>query len=80
MTNQELDDLAFSIADEAAVSGIETTTLEIEIDGEQWLDFQISKGTSHWDNCADYVDYLEARGTLHRHPERVGVVRIEEGA
>lgn len=80
MTNQELDDLAFNIADESAASGIESATLEIEIDGVQWLDFEVSKGTSDWDSCADYVDYLEARGTLHRHPERVGVVRIEEGA
>lgn len=82
MTSEELADLAFDIADEASVGVIESCTTEIEIDGETWLDFVISSsvGRSEWEDCENNIEYLEARGLLHRQPDMPGLVRIEEGA
>jgi hypothetical protein len=82
MSNEELSDLAFNIADEASATVIECHTLGIDIDGVEWRDFEVgtAQHASDWENLSDEVDYLEARGTLHRHPTRPGVVRIEETA
>lgn len=82
MTPEQLADLAFDIADGASVCVIESCTVEIEINGETWLDFILRSkdGPTDLQNCEDEIDYLEARGLLHRHPEMPGVVRIEEGA
>jgi len=80
MTSEELADLAFEIADEHAAGLIESCTVEEEIDGEKWLSFGTGKQCDQVrEDCANEIDYLEARGLLHRHPSRPELVRIEEG-
>jgi hypothetical protein len=81
MTQQELADLAFNIADRTCADLIENCTVEEKLNGEVWLAFDDNEhGDKMQQDCEDEIDYLEARGLLHRHPERKYLVRIEEGA
>lgn len=77
----ELDDLAFNIADEHARVLIDSCCVDEEIDSEKWLSFGTGKQRDQLrEDCSDEIDYLEARGMLHRHPTRAELVRIEEFA
>lgn len=80
MTSEELADLAFDIADESAASLVDSVTIDVEVDGEKWLSFRDDEmGDQYREDCANEIDYLEARGLLHRHPAQKHLVRIEEG-
>lgn len=77
---EDLADLAFNIADEHCADLIESCTVDIVLDGEPWLTFGGGQRCNELrEDCADEIDYLEARGLLRRHPTRPELVRIEEG-
>lgn len=76
MTAEQLADLAFDLADEAAAGLIDSETLEIESEGEKWLAFDSFEIVDAYEN---EIDYLEARGLLHRHPARRDLIRLEDG-
>jgi hypothetical protein len=69
--------LAFEIATEAAISAIECSSLEVEQDGEKWLDVSDDRHDTLADLC-DEIAFLAAIGRLCTHPTNQHLVRMVE--
>lgn len=76
MTN--LQQTAFSIADDAARSDVENFLVELRQDdnGTRWYDLDDSMLGLDRDRLNRSTDYLEGRGRIAHHPDNANWVRV----
>lgn len=74
----ELVRLAFQIADEQAWELVDSSSVEVERDGERWRDLA-DREFDYLVELESELRYLELAGLLRRHPTEPRLVQLIEG-